>query len=148
MEQTRNGVIHDAIASTYEDARAKAQLALTPRAKIKACNDGILKLRELAKSFGDRPEIEPIVRALKKHACTLEYRSFIEAAQKAEFKGSFKKALDQYQEALYFLRTDEIDDSDQQRAIVSLESKIEELKDRIGTPKTKSAAKRIASDSE
>lgn len=53
----------------------------------------------------------------------------LEAARKAEFKGQKKKALDQCQDALYFLYNDEIDDSLQAEKIVEIEAKISELSD-------------------
>lgn len=137
VEAMRSEVMKEAISATYEDARAKAQFSSTPRTKINACNKGILKFKELTKSFGKHPLIERAARQLKKHAHTLEFKSFVDAAQKAEFKGNFKKALDRYQEALYFLKTDEIDDSEQKETIVKLQAKIEEVKVIAETPKSK-----------
>ncbi len=58
-----------------------------------------------------------------------QLNAYLEAARKAEFKGQKKKALDQYLEALYFLRSDEIDDSLQAEKISELEAKISELSD-------------------
>lgn len=56
-----------------------------------------------------------------------QLNAFLEEARKAEFKGNKKKALDQYKEALYFLRNDEIDDSLQAGKIKEIEKKISEL---------------------
>jgi len=47
---------------------------------------------------------------------------YLEEAGKAEFKGNLKKALDQYQEALYFLKNDDVDDILQSKEIASIES--------------------------
>ncbi|NLE21927.1 MAG: hypothetical protein GX624_03990 [Actinobacteria bacterium] len=52
---------------------------------------------------------------------------FIEAAEKAEFKGNKKRALDQYQEALYFLKTDDIADDSQASEIARIAAKVEKL---------------------
>lgn len=146
-EEMRCRIIDDAIMSSYEDIIAKVNVASSPKIKINACNNGILKLRELAKDVGYHPEIQRIAGELKKQAHILGYKSFIDAAQKAEFKDNLKKALDQYQEALYFLKTDEIDDSKQQDTIASLEVKIDELKHKMGTSQNKRVnPKKIVSD--
>ena len=52
---------------------------------------------------------------------------FLEAAKKAEFKGNKKKAIDQYQEALYFIRNDDVPDDQQGQYIEKIESKLKEL---------------------
>lgn len=61
----------------------------------------------------------------KKHEIQLD--SFLEAAKKAEFKNESKKAISQYQEALYFLKNDDIEDKFQKENIEKIEEKIKEL---------------------
>jgi len=56
-----------------------------------------------------------------------QLNEYIEEAKKAEFKDQKSKALDKYQEALYFLQNDEIDDSLQKENIDELKAKISEL---------------------
>ena len=58
------------------------------------------------------------------------YSYFIEKAKKFEFKEQYSKALDQYYEALYVLKTDDVDDAEQGAEIKELELKIQELKSR------------------
>ena len=56
---------------------------------------------------------------------------YLEAARKAEFKGNVKKAIDQYQEALFFIRNDDIDDTQQRFEINEIETKLTELRCRV-----------------
>lgn len=129
---TKKIIIKEAIYSTYEDIRTKVNASSSPKTKINACNNGLLKFRELSKEFGNLKEIVKVETELRKLAHTLEFNSFIEQAKKAEFKENFKKALDRYQEALFFLKSDDIDDSEQKDSIEKLELKISDLKLRIG----------------
>ena len=131
FKDSREEVIRSAIEKTYEDARAKAQTAATPRSQITAAKKGLLNLRQVYEEVGNHPLIPKVANRLKEYAHGLELNTYITAAQKAEFKKNYKKALDQYQEALFFLKTDDIDDSLQADIIGKLERKIRELEDVI-----------------
>lgn len=51
----------------------------------------------------------------------------LEKAEKAEFKGQNKKALDAYLEALFVLRKDKIPDTEQAHEVDMIEGKIANL---------------------
>jgi hypothetical protein len=53
--------------------------------------------------------------------------AYMEKAEKAEFKGQQKKALEQYYEALYYLKHNEVDDVLKAEHIAGLEQKIRSL---------------------
>ena len=111
-------------------AKRKWELAATTRAKVAAANKGVLKLKEMQDLMErSTPTIERGVAELLGLAHKAEFLAFVSAAEKAEFKGNAKKALDQYQEALYFLKTDNVDDAKQAELIAKLEAKIVELKE-------------------
>ena len=115
-------------ANTVADKSfGKASVASTPKAKERALAAGILKVREVTESLEDRSlatSLEGRLR-LEIHRVTLD--GYIEAARKAEFKGNVKKAIDQYQEALFFIRNDNIDDTQQHSEIHEIEAKLKEL---------------------
>ena len=104
----------------------KAQTYKSTSAKTKRYDkviEEILKYAEFLPSEVVEDHIEKTEEA--KHKVELD--DYVEKARKAEFKGKSKKAIDQYQEALYFLRTDQFDDEEQADIISSLEVKIEKL---------------------
>jgi len=148
VEQNRIDVVKDTIRAIYKDACAKSEMATTATTKVNAVNKGILKLREL-NEIVDQPQLfEKAVAKLEQRAHQMQYKAFVDAAQKAEFKGNLKRALDQYQEALYFLRTDRIADSLQKSAIENLEGKIAEIQNALPSSARapKRAAKRISNE--
>jgi hypothetical protein len=126
----RQTIADDAATAAYEAARAKAQIAPTTKARVNAAAKGLLALREIACEFGSVPLIEATAKQLRAYSHQTELRDHIAQAEKAEFKGNFKKAVDRYQDALFFLRQDHIPDVDPANTIARLEQKITELQGR------------------
>jgi hypothetical protein len=127
-DQARETIISEGIKDVYEEARAKAQLATTTAGKVGAVNKGILELRELSQETGRHQVLEKAAAQLKAYAHHLQFKAMIDDGEKAEFKGNLKKALDQYQEALFFVMKDDIPDSEQAGLIEKLKRKVEQLK--------------------
>ncbi|MBA7619399.1 hypothetical protein ES703_26738 [subsurface metagenome] len=118
----------DKVKEEVEKYLEKAKLATTIKTKINSANKALLKISDAKK------KLDYGIKTLKQMEIEVKYfihkiklDDFIEKAQKFEFKGNKKKALDQYQEALYFLKTDEINDSFQKGEIEEIEKKINEL---------------------
>ena len=77
----------------------------------------------------DQAKLDQLEARVRRFSHETQLNAYLEAARKAEFKGQKKKALEQYKEALYFLKTDEIDDLSQAEEISKIEAKISELTD-------------------
>ena len=115
-------------ANTVADkAFGKCSVASTPSAKERALAAGILKVREVTESLEDRSLAKSLEERLRGEIHRVTLNGYLEAARKAEFKGNVKKAIDQYQEALFFIRNDNIHDTQQQSEINEIEAKLKEL---------------------
>lgn len=68
----------------------------------------------------------------------MELYELLLKADKAEFKGEWKKALSAYQDVLYFLKRDHIPDDEQEDQIAAIEKKIAEMRKRIPVGKRSS----------
>jgi len=128
----RDEIILECLRGDVDSATSRAAVALTTQAKVNALSKVLLKVREY-RSRADNPE--PLGALEKKvsdciHKTQLE--AHLDSARKAEFKGQKKRALDEYYEALYLLKHDEIDDSLQKDQIGRIESKIAELGGSVG----------------
>lgn len=86
-----------------------------------------MKIFENKELLLNKSKLDEMEIKVRKFLHETQLNAFLEEARKAEFKGNKKKALDQYKEALYFLRNDEIDDSLQAGKIKEIEKKISEL---------------------
>lgn len=118
----REEEIADHAKLAHDDAVTKSDLAVGSRSKITALSKGLLKLRDLAQYGPDN--IKGLEQALVQRIARTTMSEYLDKARKAEFKGQNKKALEQYYEALYFLKHDEVEDSLQTEHIAILERKI------------------------
>lgn len=125
----RDQIVLEGVAAEVEKVLAKAEIAATPRTSINEANKALLKIREGRQELHDQAKLDQLEACVRRFSHETQLNAYLEAARKAEFKGQKKKALDQYQEALYFLRSDEIDDSLQAEKIAEIEAKISELLD-------------------
>lgn len=106
----------------------KANLKPTPKTKINAGTKALEAVAEARQKLdGGHPDLENLEKKTKAFIHQTTLAGYLDAAQKAEFKGQKKKALDQYQEALYLLKTDDTDDALQADEIARIEVKIAEL---------------------
>ena len=118
------------ISFTHKDVdgwMVKADSAASPKTQITQASKALAIIMEAKKKLLDPYKLNELELRTKKYIHDTQFGIYIDAAQKAEFKGQKKKAIDQYQEALYFLKTDDIDDADQIDQIRELEEKINAL---------------------
>jgi len=126
----KNELIYENITSEIEKIMNKAKIALSAKTKMTEANKAVLKIIERKKELQDEDKINNLNKSekeIKNFMHETQLNEFLEEAKKAEFKGQKSKALDKYQEALYFLQTDEVDDSLQKEKIDGIKSKISEL---------------------
>ena len=105
----------------------KSSLATTAKSKERILAAAVLKVREVGQSLEERSYVASLELKLRREIHRVTLDGYLDAARKAEFKGNIKKAIDQFQEALFFIRNDDIDDAQQQLEIRDLEAKLEEL---------------------
>ena len=133
----RADILVETLQDTAEQARTKSGLASTPSGKVNPLAKLVLDVQAARAEYADVAEVDGRLDDLERSAEQLHHharlRTFVEAAEKAEFKGQLKKALDQYQEALYFLRTDDVPDSAQSEEIATMEAKIGEIKNTLSS---------------
>jgi len=127
LQSMRDKIIIEEAEKVAEKSMAKAEVAATPRSKQTALSSALLKIQEILEHLADPSRGLGIIAVQKSQIHRATLSGFLEAAHKAEFKGNKKKALDQYQEALYFVLNDDIPDGEQKGVIAELESKIAEL---------------------
>jgi hypothetical protein len=109
------------------DARRKILVTMSTKTKITALTKVLMKLNEYRAIAKDALAIAALQNDVKQEIQDIQLNAYLEEAQKYEFKGQQKKALDKYYEALYMLKHDDIPDSEQAASIGMLESKVREL---------------------
>jgi len=117
----RSELIFEDINEEIDKIMNKAKLGLTPRTKMNEANKALVKINERRREIQEEDKITVIEKKekeIKTFIHKTQLNEYIEEAKKAEFKGQKSKALDKYQEALYFLQKENIDE---------LKTKISEL---------------------
>ena len=124
----RDKIILESLKLDIEKAKAKFDITNTPKAKINEINKVLIKIQEYKREIKNKTHINKVEKEFNRTKHETQLNVYMETAKKAEFKGQNKKALDQYQEALYFLKNDEIDDQFQKDNINKIDKKIKDLR--------------------
>jgi len=126
IQKLRAAVVADHILKVFADARAKAAVASTAKTKSNVLRQAVLKIRDVLQvaNLASVTPVETVIRFLLLEAHEMEIKEILTAADKAAFKGQAAKAKERYEEALFTLRNDNIDDTAQAPAIVWLEDRI------------------------
>lgn len=117
----------DAMRAEVVAARRKADVAPGAKGKISALTKALLMVREYKTKTSGPGILNAIERDLEAQLHRIQLDGYLDEAKKAEFKGNKKKALDQYYEALYYLKHDSVTDARQAEQIAWIEAKIAEL---------------------
>jgi cytidylate kinase len=127
--EKRKELIISYVANKVSDLLHKAQLKTTVNSQVNEATKALLVIRDGRQKLGGTSnELDELEKEVKLFIHRAKLQGYLEAARKAEFKGQIKKALDQYQEALYFLRNDDVNDAIQTEEIAQIEGKIAALK--------------------
>ncbi|MFT6094373.1 MAG: hypothetical protein ACJA2Q_002277 [Pseudohongiellaceae bacterium] len=120
-------IVLDEAQKIADKAADKSKVASTINSKYNALGQGLLKAKSILENISPGMG-QSIIDKLSNKMHETKLSGFLENAEKAEFKGNAKKAIDQYQEALFFIQNDDIPDQQQHEEITKLEAKIQKLK--------------------
>ncbi len=129
----KNNVLIEHVREEVRKRLERAELRTTTRSQINEAAKAILKIQDIRKEYElDVPVLYELETNARRFMHRAELQGYMTGAEKAEFKGKPKKALDQYQEALFFLQRDDIDDRLQKHQIEDVEAKVRELLEEVG----------------
>ena len=125
----RRDTITNEVNEIFTKSVNQADVAATPTSEYNALSKGFLKVQEILDvNNGDDHNFEQLLRLkLLMHKAKIE--GYISEARKAEFKGNAKKAIDQYQEALFYIENDDVDDSLQSDLLNQVKERLAALTD-------------------
>ena len=123
----RDQIVVEGVSNEIENHLTKSKISSTIRTKITNAEKALLSVENGKKLIRDPSKLKSLELKVRSFIHSTKLQSFIEEAKKAEFKGQINKAIDQYKEALYFLKSDNIDDELQKKEITQILQKIDEL---------------------
>lgn len=127
IEQHRKAAISQAAKKISADAMVKAAAIPASASAARIYSKAIAKLADLYSLVKDVTEIEQIEASLKAEMDTAELKAQLAKAERAEFKGQKKKAIEAYLDALFLIRKDSIADQYQKSEINAIKQKISAL---------------------
>jgi len=130
LNEMRENIIINTIKDDAKNIKIKVETQITINQKISILIKFLSKLNEYKILLKNQEIITEFERQTKRYIHKIKLTGYLEEAKKFEFKNLNKKALDQYYEALYFVKNDDIDDSLQVESIEFIENKIKLLSDK------------------
>jgi len=126
-KEGRDDIIKDSLDEEYKKASTKSAVGTTVKTKTNPLSKVLIKIQDYKSQLMKKESLDDLEQKTNKDIHAIQLHFLLDDAKKAEFKGNKKKALDKYLEALYFVKTDKIEDIKQQDVILNVENKIKEM---------------------
>lgn len=127
IEGMRHQIVEETLSREASKTQSLVSTGTTHKQRVAALNKLLFQVRQCRAMAPGSAVVAKIESDVLQGLHYYQLASLIEPAQRAEFKGQRKKAVDLYYEALYFLRHDDEDDSVQPGQIAEIEAKIRQL---------------------
>lgn len=139
-EAAYNELMTVQLEAELESLLTRADIAKTRASKISAANKGLLLIQSATESAETSYPESVLAEWRDKftaHIHQTELDTLLMKADKAEFKGEWKKAVSAYQDVLFFLKRDHIPDEEQADQMAEIQAKIEEMQKYLEESKAK-----------
>lgn len=110
-----------------EKAKLQSDAAATVATRVAPFKSLLAQLFDLQHLIQDPGCITQRIQRVQFDINRIRIDGFMDSARKSEFKGEFRQAIGQYQEALFHVKNDAVDDFFQSGVIHELEHKISEI---------------------
>lgn len=119
----------EALSANLQKCCDKANGMKSVSAKINNAGKALALLEEAKRdTYVNTEQVDIWIQSMNEYISKVEYENMQHKAEKLEFKCQTDKALDAYQDMLFHLKTDCIDDEQQAEQFTTIQKKVEELK--------------------
>lgn len=123
----KQALTYSDIKEQYEKAMASARKASMLVSKVKHATDAQSVLKEGLSLGIEEKALAREIEEANNFINRIQYDEYLNKAKKEEEKGNIKQAIDQYQVALYFLKSSRMGGEDLDSLVNDLEKRIEGL---------------------
>lgn len=123
----KQALIYSDIKEQYEKTMNKAKEASLIISKVKNATDAQSILNEGLRLGIDKKTLEKEIEETNRFIHKIQYDEYLNKAKKEEEKGNVKSAIDQYQVALYFLKSTTTENDADNPMVSEIEKKIQSL---------------------
>jgi tetratricopeptide (TPR) repeat protein len=106
----------------------KAQNYVTIAEKLNTAQEALAVLDSALEFYPKDPQLTESEAALKDFIASIKISHWIEQAERAAFKGNYKRAVSLYRDALFFLAREEVKTDERQAIAEKINSEIDSLR--------------------
>ncbi len=96
--------------------------------KIETANKALECIESTLRVYPDEPELHESKAAIGEFVASVKVAHWVELAERSAFKGHYKKAIDRYRDALFYLKQDVIKEDVRNAGTERIEREIDKLK--------------------
>ena len=79
--------------------------------KIETALRAIASLDAALKLYPDESDLQESATALREYVVSVKVGRWVEMAERAAFKGKYRRAIDRYRDALFYLSREDVDEA-------------------------------------
>jgi tetratricopeptide (TPR) repeat protein len=143
QERARTLQKHHLLTWARESSRAltsEAQQRARLSDKIEAANKAVQCLDSALQIYPQEPELTASKTALREYIASVKVAHWVEMAERAAYKGHYRRAIERYKDALFYLTRETEDDDVRVAGEAKLQHEIEELQARLRLAKKEKRA--------
>jgi hypothetical protein len=99
------------------------------------------------KVYPDEPELNQSKVAIREFIASVKVAHWVELAERSAFKGHYRRAIERYQDALFYLNRETVDADLRTAGAVRIASEIEALQARVASSRGRNGVVNGGSDS-
>jgi hypothetical protein len=116
---------------TTRQLTREAQQRARTSDKIETANRAINCLESALKAYPDEVELNESTGVLREYIASVKVAHWVELAERSAFKGHFKRAIDRYKDALFYLERETVKEDVREAGRERIKGEIEALRARI-----------------
>jgi hypothetical protein len=143
QERARSLQKHHLLTWARESSRAltsEAQQRARLSDKIEAANKAVQCLESALQIYPQEPELTASKTALREYIASVKVAHWVEMAERAAYKGHYRRAIERYKDALFYLTRETENDDVRVAGEEKLRHEIEELQARLRLAKKEKRA--------
>ena len=114
----------------------EAQRRVTVADKIEMATRALDVIDSALKVYPDEPELHQSVNAIREYIASVKVAHWVELAERATFKGQYRRAIDRYRDALFYLSRENMSELTRSESAERITREIDLLRARMKTRKS------------
>ena len=109
----------------------EAQRRVLPKEKLEAAQKALDVIESALKVYPEEEQLLASAFAIKDHIASLRVAQWIERAERAAFKGHYRRAIEYYKDALFYLSREEMSEELGDQIAEHIETEVEHLREHL-----------------